>query len=552
MQEEITEKQAIMKIEKTSKIENILIQFCYFIGICITIGLGIAAFIITFYFAGLYFQYWEFMSIRIDNFLTNGLGVIIFLVVVYLVKKLLKHISSEMLCVFTVVAMMVLSAIFIYWAKIIPKADQEMMTYLASEFIKGNYDSLEPGGYLHWYPFQLGYIYLTEILFRLLGENVMIMQMVNVLCIGGIVQLLYNFTKKMFQNQEVNKIFCILMLGFLPIIFFSTFIYGNIIGLLFALIAVYQICLYREQRKIKYLIIASISIGISVLLKKNYQIFFVGMVILWILDFIEKRDKKIFIGIVLSALCMVLFSKLVYFYTEQRTGIEVADGIPMVSYLQMGLRKGDGYKMAGWYDGSTLKIYQEANEDTEEASKQSIEVLKELLQEYANNPLEAVDILIEKIETTWLEPTFQTIWVNEPAENFEKAPESMKSNKVLISFFDGKLSTVYLEYNNIYQIVLYIMAGIGLIVEFKKPTIEKVSLILMVIGGFIFHLFWETKVYYVLTFYILLLPYAANGLQFTFEKIRKQCYNLSKRKKKKIQGGYESKNGNNKSTMEQI
>ena len=82
--------------------------------------------------------------------------------------------------------------------------------------------------------------------------------------------------------------------------------------------------------------------------------------------------------------------------------------------------------------------------------------------------------------------------------------------------------------------------------------IEKLSLILMVIGGFTFHLFWETKAYYVLTFYILLLPYAANGLQFIFEKIRKQCYNLSKRKKEKLEGGYKSKNGNNKSTMEQI
>ena len=67
-------------------------------------------------------------------------------------------------------------------------------------------------------------------------------------------------------------------------------------------------------------------------------------------------------------------------------------------------------------------------------------------------------MLIEKIETTWLEPTFQTIWINEPAENFGKAPESMTSNKVLISFFDGKLSTAYIEYNNIYQIVLYIIA----------------------------------------------------------------------------------------------
>ena len=545
MQEENAKKQEIMKIRKTNKVENILIQICYFIGICITIGLGIAAFIVTYYFTNAYSEYLEYMSIRVDNLLLNVIGIAIFLIVVYTIKKLLKKIPSEMLCVFTVIVIMLLSAIFIYWAKISPKADQEMMTYLATEFIKGTYDSLGPGGYLNKYPFQLGYIYLTEILFRILGEEPIIMQIVNVLCIGGIIQLLYNFTNRMFQNKEVNKFFCILMLGFLPIIFFSTFIYGNIIGLLFSLLAIYQICVYREKRKIKYLIIASISIGISILLKKNYQIFFIGMAILCVLDFIEKRDKKIFVGIVLSAICMILFSKLVFFYTEKRTGIEVADGIPMVSYFQMGLREGTEYKMAGWYDTSTVNIYEEANEDTQEASRKSIEELKEMLQDYAENPSSAIKMFAEKIGTTWLEPTFQTIWINEPAENFGKIPESMKSNKVLISFFDGKLSKAYIEYNNIYQIVIYIMAGIGLIVEFKKPTIEKLSLILMVIGGFAFHLVWETKAYYVLTFYILLLPYAANGLYVGFERIRKQIYTLRKEDRK-------SENGNNKSTMEQI
>lgn len=159
-------------------------------------------------------------------------------------------------------------------------------------------------------------------------------------------------------------------------------------------------------------------------------------------------------------------------------------------------------------------------------------------------------MIVEKIGITWLEPTFQTIWINEPAEIFNKIPESMKSNKILISFFDGKISKAYIEYNNIYQIVIYIAAGICLIAVFKKPSIEKLSLILMVIGGFLFHLLWETKAYYVLTFYILLLPYAANGLQIGFEKIKKQCYNLSERKK--VQGGNKEKDGKNKNTMEQV
>ena len=532
MQEENAEAHEIIKIEKKNKIEAILIQICYIIGILITIGIGIASFILTYYFTNTYFEYLEYMNYRIDNLLLNAIGVVIFLIVIYIVKKLLKNVSNKTLLIVTTIIIMLLSAIFICTARILPKADQEVMTYLASEFMKGNYDALEADGYLNRFPFQLGYMYLTELLFRIVRESAIVMQLLNVICIGGIIILLYKFTNKMFQNKEVNKIFCLLMLGFLPIVFFSTFVYGNIIGLLFALIAIYSILIYREKRKMKYLIIASISIGISILLKKNYQIFFVGIVVLLILDFIEKRDKKIWVGIILSAICMILFNKIIFLYTEKRTGIEIADGVPMISYIQMGLKEGSETKMAGWYDGSVVSIYQEANGDIIKASEKSMNNLKEILNDFSKNPSKIFKVLTEKIATTWLEPTFQTIWINEPAENFNKIPESMKNNKLLISFFDGKLSTAYIEYNNIYEILIFLAAGICLIKGFKKPSIERLSLILMVIGGFFFHLIWETKCYYVLTFYILLLPYAANGIYIVFEKVNNLLHTIKNKKLK--------------------
>lgn len=532
MQEENAEAHEIIKIEKKNKIEAILIQICYIIGILITIGIGIASFILTYYFTNTYSEYLEYMNYRIDNLLLNAIGVVIFLIVIYIVKKLLKNVSNKTLLIVTTIIIMLLSAIFICTARILPKADQEVMTYLASEFMKGNYDALEADGYLNRFPFQLGYMYLTELLFRIVRESAIVMQLLNVICIGGIIILLYKFTNKMFQNKEVNKIFCLLMLGFLPIVFFSTFVYGNIIGLLFALIAIYSILIYREKRKMKYLIIASISIGISILLKKNYQIFFVGIVVLLILDFIEKRDKKIWVGIILSAICMILFNKIIFLYTEKRTGIEIADGVPMISYIQMGLKEGSETKMAGWYDGSVVSIYQEANGDIIKASEKSMNNLKEILNDFSKNPSKIFKVLTEKIATTWLEPTFQTIWINEPAENFNKIPERMKNNKLLISFFDGKLSTAYIEYNNIYEILIFLAAGICLIKGFKKPSIERLSLILMVIGGFLFHLIWETKCYYVLTFYILLLPYAANGIYIVFEKVNDFSYTIKNRRLK--------------------
>ena len=122
----------------------------------------------------------------------------------------------------------------------------------------------------------------------------------------------------------------------------------------------------------------------------------------------------------------------VYFYTEKRTGREIVDGVPMISYIQMGLKESTETKMAGWYDGSVVDIYLNSGEDTKKASETSMNILNGILNDFYNHPSKLFKLLGEKICTTWLEPTFQTIWINEPAEYFEQAPESMKNNKLLI------------------------------------------------------------------------------------------------------------------------
>ncbi len=546
------EEQEKKKKTAKKKIDKLFMQFCYILGIMITIGIGIAAFIFTYYYTDQYFGNKEVVNLRVDNILLNIIGVIIFLAVIGVIKKIIEKIPNKIVIIVTTILIMLISTGIVFFIKFTPRADQEYVVYAATEFMKGTYDWLDLGNYLHRFPYQLGFVYLIEIIFRLFNsQSPLLLQCMNVICIGVIVILLYNFTNKMFKDKNTNKVFCILMLGFLPLMFFSTFVYGNIIGLMFSLMAMLFILIYRENRKIRYLIFSGVSIGIAIVLKSNYQIFLIGMIMLLLLDFLQNKDKRIFVGIILSVICVVVFPKLVYLYTEKRTGKEVTEGVPMISYIQMGLKDGDGQgKMAGWYDGSVVEIYEENQGDSKKAAQISMDILKDILKDFANHPTKMIKVLAEKIGTSWLEPNYQTIWTNKPPQNSNEMPDEIKNNKILFSFFVGTLSKVYTGYNNIYQIIIFFSAGLCLIVNFKKITVEKVSLIIMVIGGFLLHLIWETKAYYVLPYYLLLVPYAANGLQIGFEKIKKQCYNLSKRKK--LQGGYEEKNGNNKNTMEQI
>ena len=52
------------------------------------------------------------------------------------------------------------------------------------------------------------------------------------------------------------------------------------------------------------------------------------------------------------------------------------------------------------------------------------------------------------------------------------------------------------------------------------------------IGGFVFHLIWEAKCQYTITYFVLLIPYSIVGYKKTSEKIL-QIYNKSLEKLKK-------------------
>ena len=69
---------------------------------------------------------------------------------------------------------------------------------------------------------------------------------------------------------------------------------------------------------------------------------------------------------------------------------------------------------------------------------------------------------------------------------------------------------------DIYQIIVFLSTSFSLFVILKKGDLDKTLLPIVFLGGFLFHLIWETKSIYVLQYYYLLIPYAAYGLYKLF------------------------------------
>ena len=85
--------------------------------------------------------------------------------------------------------------------------------------------------------------------------------------------------------------------------------------------------------------------------------------------------------------------------------------------------------------------------------------------------------------------------------------------------YDGSLGQALELHFNLYIQVLYLLFAVGIYLMFinKKTNIETVLLPLVALGGFGYHLLFEGKSQYVLTYIPLLIPVAAYSLNTILE-----------------------------------
>ena len=65
---------------------------------------------------------------------------------------------------------------------------------------------------------------------------------------------------------------------------------------------------------------------------------------------------------------------------------------------------------------------------------------------------------------------------------------------------------------NIFQLFVYISSFAGIIVCIKKKDIFCTGLILIVLGGFLYHMIFEGKSQYIMPYFILLTGFSGVGI----------------------------------------
>jgi hypothetical protein len=477
-----------------------------------------------------YIDYNEGIDYSINNIFLILIGIIFLFLTIFIIYKLIRKFQNKYLIIISLLLVTIFSIIYVNLVKAPVRADQKFVLSAAISFINGDFSLLDKPNYLYMHPLQLGIIFFIEILLKIFNStSPLLIQNLNIIFVIISYFITYKITNLIYSNENTNKILLILLPLFLCFPMLCVLVYGNIFGFTFALLAIYALLAYYKNRKFRFLLISAISIIISIILKSNYEIIMIGIIITLVLDTIQKFDKKNIFVILLIILLFIGSNPIIYKIAEIRSSKTVNEGIPMISYVAMGISQ-PITRSAGWY-GDILNVenlYSEANFDEEQTKQNSYAVIKDRLKEFGNSPKTFVKFYLDKILSTWCEPTFQTIWEAEPLDEFGNLTEEdqnyIQNNKLLLNIYSGNLNSILIYYLNVFEIIVFAFSSLSVIASIKNKTIDYQNFILIIcfIGGFFFHILWETKCVYVIPFYFMLLPSTADGLNITFEFISKK------------------------------
>ena len=242
-----------LKNDNFQSIINLLLKYGIIIIATIVGIIGILSIFITAHFNTTFYHpdektFFKY-SIGILEIFTTIIAISI---LALLYKKVLKKIPAKILIILLSICAFIL---FIFWTntlKLNPETDQKMIHDMAIAFLNGNiYQFTDIAQYLFLYPYQFGLTFFVAIIYKLFGENYMYIQYINSICSVLNMILIYQFSQKMFKNENIQKILVLLLSIFsFYWMFFNVHFYGNIIGLTLALLATFFTMLYLDNNKI--------------------------------------------------------------------------------------------------------------------------------------------------------------------------------------------------------------------------------------------------------------------------------------------------------------
>ena len=311
---------------------------------------------------------------------------------------------------------------------------------------------------------------------------------------------------------------------------------------------------------------------LSVMLRKNSLIPVIAVLLVLLFEALRPgRNGKMRLGLLIMAVCLAVTSvgilPLVQKCYEKKAGNTLSSGVTAMSYLAMGMQEAS--RGCGWYNGFNIDTYDTAGMDTAIANEISRLAIDERLTYFREHPGYTADFYLHKHLSQWADGTY----ASRQATLATYGGRSAFFKEV----YEGSLSEGYIEWCNAWQNVLYLGVLVFCIGSLKNRRKSKVVGhmadqtaehtagctadhmadqldadqlgadqldadqlgadqhgadwhgadrlyiyvgLIAVLGGFLFHTFWEANSRYIFSYSLLLMPYCGAGVYTGICRIR--------------------------------
>lgn len=505
---------------KTELLEKVSTKFITWFMILVMMFLTVVSLLFRSYID---ITYQEIIYYRKDDLLLAVFFLIATIAIVWWGKKkgILGKIPEKPLFFLLMIYVAFVSGIWAYASHSFPTADQASILKCVDGFINGNYECMETKsshGYLQYNRHQVGLTAFYELFTRVFtgGQvNYHAIYILNVLMIMGIFAGLYIITKQLTGRKEIVNLELLLSFGMFQLMLYSTFVYGLIPGLFFAIFGIYFMLRLIKSKKWYDGCIMALLCALAIVMKSNYLVFLIAVGIILLIKSFSEKYPVYLLYLLLAVVGFVGMNTSAQKVFEIRSGIEFGDTIPNTAYLAMGMQ--DGAMAPGWFNGFNHVTYRLNDYNEEVTDLISREYIGERVREFAKEPLVCLKFYYYKIISQWNEVTYECFWIstNEGNHTRELSP-------VVKDLYTGRLHTAAEAIMNLYQFLMFAGTLMFAWSLRKDGDISKVILLLCILGGFLFHILWEGKSQYLISYFPLMLPCAAAGMIYVTAHFQKE------------------------------
>ena len=448
------------------------------------------------------------------NFINIVILLIISLIAVYLYKNNFFNVSSKKYMYLFLIFCLFVGIVWIFinpW-ELVELDDAYNCYHTAISLLSGDYGVIGYKSYINTYPHNLTLVTYFMIFIKLFGEYwaLLAIRITNLILVIVGYYFLYKITDLMFENEKTNQMLIILMYLSTQYVFYSFMVYSNVISYTFGIISLYFFLKYYKADKLKNLFISLLFIVTSAALKNNSLIILIAELIFLIIKMIKKINYKAILILIINLLILALMTTGTVKFWEKRSGNDYSNKLPLICWLAYGINYYEG--APGGYTNELERYYIENDCVTEFVSIKASQFIRGSLNDFKEKPVIAARFYCQKFLFSFANPEYDAFASYRRLDTGSFATDVISGNINELIFNTWDVGSTFVSIG----LILYVL------LNFKNINLDYLLLGVCVIGGFIFHSFWETKSIYLYQYFLLLLPYASKGIEGILEKRSKK------------------------------